>query len=71
MAQKIKLDMTEVSEELYYGILAEMCRQLNQQFGRGVRVVDLEISADIEEIHEPDCPAIDGFGCRCGEGDAR
>lgn len=22
---------------------------------------------DLAEIHEEDCPAIDGFGCRCGE----
>jgi len=21
----------------------------------------------IDESHHPDCPAIDGFGCRCGE----
>jgi hypothetical protein len=22
-----------------------------------------------EEPHEPHCPAVDGFGCRCGEGE--
>ena len=66
---KVKLDLSELSEELYYGILAELYGQMNRKFGRAIHVVDWEISADVEEIHEKDCPAIDGFGCRCGEGE--
>ena len=64
---KVKLDISDLSEELYYGILAELYGQMHLKFGRAVRVVDWEISADVEEIHEEGCPAIDGFGCRCGE----
>ena len=22
---------------------------------------------ELEEVHAPDCPAVDGFGCRCKE----
>jgi len=27
-----------------------------------------EVLYDLIQAHESDCPAIDGFGCRCGEG---
>jgi hypothetical protein len=61
--RRVKLDITEISDDLYYAILAEFYLK----FGKDVSFVDWEVSAEIEAHHESDCPAIDGFGCRCSE----
>ena len=37
------------------------------QSGFWQRVEAEEFTNGVEELHPVDCPAVDGFGCRCGE----
>jgi|LauGreDrversion4_2_1035121.scaffolds.fasta_scaffold30863_13 hypothetical protein len=45
--------------------MAQAFKYVNDNYEATVYDFDME---EEERVHEENCPAIDGFGCRCGEG---